>query len=161
MSLEKAAPPIVMSPKSVVILYLARLSLCFGQQSWNHLLERVCMKILVVDDNREVTMVLKRLLQREDHEVLTADNGLEGYFMYLHFQPEIILTGIHMPGKGGFELIDAIRLRNPGIKAIYMSGNPGACGARLAAETHRYGSDMLCKPFNRNQLQRALQNVQN
>lgn len=119
------------------------------------------MKILVVDDNREVTAVLKKLLQREDHEVLTADNGLEGYFMYLHFQPEIVLTGVHMPGRGGFELIDAIRLRNPGVKAIYMSGNPEGYGPRLAAEAERTGSDMLCKPFTPNQLQRALHNVQN
>lgn len=119
------------------------------------------MKILVVDDNRDVTAVLKKILQREEHRVLTADNGLEGYFMYLHFQPDIVLTGIHMPGPDGFELIDAIRSRNPGVKAIYMSGNPGDFGVRLAAESGRYGSDMLYKPFTRNQLQRALLNVQN
>jgi len=119
------------------------------------------MKILVVDDNREVAAVLKKMLQREDHQVMTADNGLEGYFMYLHFQPEIVLTGIHMPGRSGFELIEAIRSRNPGVKAIYMSGNPGDWGARLVAESGRFGSDLLHKPFNRNQLQRALHNVQN
>ena len=119
------------------------------------------MKIVVVDDNRELTAVLKRMLQREDHEVVTADNGLEGYFLYLHFQPEIILTGIHMPGRSGLDLIEAIRSRNPGVKAIYMSGNPGECGARLAADFSRFGSDLLHKPFTHNQLQRALHNVQN
>lgn len=119
------------------------------------------MKILVVDDNHEITFVIKAILQQEQYHVRTADSAMDGYIMYLQFQPDLVITDIHMPRNNGFEMMEAIRIHNSEIKTIYMSADPFSFGTRLRVEKEIYGTDLLNKPFTREDLLQTLSSMQN
>ncbi|MFZ0133025.1 MAG: response regulator [Desulfobacterales bacterium] len=114
------------------------------------------MKILVVDDNKNVAESLKDILQHGAHFVQTAENGEDGYRKYLQFEPELIITDIEMPLKNGFALMHDVRAHDPSVKAIYMSGALEFFGSQIEAEKKRYTVDLLNKPFTLQELWHAL-----
>jgi DNA-binding response OmpR family regulator len=114
------------------------------------------MKVLVVDDDKDVTTIAQRIIEKENHQVLTAKDGEMGYSAYLQFKPDLVLTDIEMPKKNGFELMAKIRSHNPSIMTIYMSGNPGRFISLLKKEQDRHQADFICKPFSMAKLAMAL-----
>lgn len=67
------------------------------------------MRILVVDDERQITRVLRTSLQSSGYEVRVAANGLEGFDLFRTFAPDLVITDLAMPEMGGIELTRAIR----------------------------------------------------
>ena len=63
------------------------------------------MKVLVVDDNYIMTTILRMMIEKKNHQVITANDGEDGYAAYLQFRPDMVLKDIQMPGKNGFELM--------------------------------------------------------
>jgi CheY-like chemotaxis protein len=113
-------------------------------------------KILIVDDNQAVVLVLQVMLEDEGYEVQVANNGEDGYISYLFFQPDLVITDIQMPVKNGIELIELIRHTNPDVRAIYMSGNLGEFKPLLEEEKSKHHAGLLPKPFSRNDLIRSI-----
>ena len=110
------------------------------------------MKVLVVDDSEAMTTILRMMIERNNHRVITANDGENGYAAYLKFKPDLVLTDIQMPRTNGFELVTKIRIHNPAIMAIYMTGDPGRFLPRLKKEQTRHQVDFLCKPFSIDEL---------
>ncbi len=74
-------------------------------------------KILVVDDNPDMVMVLSFKLKDEGYEVVTASNGKEGVKKARELKPDLILLDVMMPVMDGTEA--AQELRNyPETRAI-------------------------------------------
>ena len=119
------------------------------------------MKILVVDDNKDMTAIIQTMIEKKNHRVITANDGENGYSAYLQFKPDLILTDIQMPRKNGFELMTKIRSHNPSIMAIYMTGDPGRFLLRLKEEQNRHRIDYICKPFALAELSKMLSKLQN
>jgi len=67
------------------------------------------MRILVVDDERQITRVLRTSLQSSGYEVTVANNGLEAYELFRTVNPDLVITDLAMPEMGGIELTRAIR----------------------------------------------------
>jgi CheY-like chemotaxis protein len=114
------------------------------------------VKILVVDDNSELSFLLQWTLEDEGHEVKVANNGTEGYFEFLLFAPDVVLTDIQMPEKNGFELMENIRSHNPTVRTIYMSGNLTQFQSNLGEEMKKYHARVLEKPFSKEELIRLI-----
>ncbi|MBE9547179.1 MAG: response regulator [Proteobacteria bacterium] len=106
------------------------------------------MKVLVVDDNRDITTIIQMMIEKQNHRVITATDGENGYSAYLQFKPDLVLIDIQMPGKNGFELMAKIRSHNPSIMAIYMTGDPDRFLLRLKEEQNRHQVDFIRKPFS-------------
>ncbi|MDA0977541.1 MAG: response regulator [Proteobacteria bacterium] len=60
-------------------------------------------KILVVDDSPTEIFQFKEMLEKLGHEVITADNGLEGVKLAVSEQPDVVLMDIVMPDMNGFQ----------------------------------------------------------
>lgn len=60
-------------------------------------------KILYIEDDEQNKILVRKLLNSRGHEVLEADNGLEGIEKAKEFVPDLILIDINMPGLDGFE----------------------------------------------------------
>ena len=118
------------------------------------------MKVLVVDDNKGMTAIIRMLIEKKNHRVVTATDGENGYAAYLQFKPDLVLTDIQMPRKNGFELITKIRSHNPSIMVIYMTGDPGRFLPRLKDEQNRHQVDFICKPFSIAELSMMLSKLQ-
>lgn len=67
------------------------------------------MRILVVDDERQITRVLRTSLQSSGYEVTIANNGLEAFDLFRTVSPDLVITDLAMPEMGGIELTRAIR----------------------------------------------------
>ena len=119
------------------------------------------MKVLVVDDNKAMTTIIRMMIEKQNHRVITANDGDNGYSAYLNFKPDLVLTDIQMPGKNGFELMTKIRTHNPSISAIYMTGDPGQFLPRLLEEQNKHQIDFICKPFSIEKLSLMLSKLQN
>lgn len=66
-------------------------------------------KILVVDDDRDVVLLLKRFLQRSGYEVIEAFSGEECLDIIKKSKPDFIILDIIMPGTDGWEVCKQIK----------------------------------------------------
>ena len=67
------------------------------------------MRILIVDDERQITRVLRTSLQSSGYEVTIANNGLEAFELFSTTSPDLVITDLAMPEMDGIELTRAIR----------------------------------------------------
>ena len=66
-------------------------------------------RILVADDERQITRMLRTSLQSSGYLVETAGNGLEAYACFEAETPDLIITDLMMPEMNGLELTQAVR----------------------------------------------------
>ena len=67
------------------------------------------MRILIVDDERQITRVLRTSLQSHGYEVQVAQDGLEAFEMFEQSAPDLIITDLSMPNMDGLEFTRAVR----------------------------------------------------
>jgi len=106
------------------------------------------MKALVVDDNEALAQVIQGALEDNGLEVISAKDGLDGYDAYVRFEPDLVITDIHMPRANGLEMMEHIRAHNPMVKTIYMSGDTTEFRTVFEREKSQYPVRILRKPFS-------------
>ncbi len=102
-------------------------------------------RVLVVDDEENLRLVLRTLLRRHGYEVETAKNGEEALALVDGFGPDVVLTDVRMPKMGGLDLLETLRAKGNDATVIVMSayGNMD-----LAIEAMKAGAyDYVQKPF--------------
>jgi len=119
------------------------------------------MRILVIDDDKEVRELICIMLRSEGYEVFEASNGSEG-IKVIKKEPEfdIVITDLIMPEKEGIETISEIRNEYPNIKILAISG--GGKGGTLNYLTIAKGmgaDSTLGKPFVKQELIEAIQGL--
>jgi two-component system, OmpR family, KDP operon response regulator KdpE len=103
------------------------------------------MRILVVDDEPQITRVLRTSLQSSGHEVTVAQNGVEALETFLKAQPELVITDLAMPGMDGIELTREIRQRSQ-VPIIVLSVR-GQDAVKVSA-LDEGADDYMTKPFS-------------
>jgi len=106
-------------------------------------------KLLVVDDDDDLRLLLQTTLPREGYEVLTAGSGMEGIRLLFSQQPNVVLLDVMMPGMDGWEVLERIREVStvPVIMLTAVDGVPH----RVRGLT-RGADDYVVKPFHRDEL---------
>jgi CheY-like chemotaxis protein len=79
-------------------------------------------RILVLDDEPSILLMIKKMLEKAGHEVETALNGREGMALFEKNRPDLLITDIIMPEKEGLETIFELRRKYPELKIIAISG---------------------------------------
>ncbi len=69
------------------------------------------MRILVVDDNRDILDLVQRVLVAEGHEVITARDGLDALQREREHTPDLIILDINLPYVDGWEVCRQIKER--------------------------------------------------
>src|SRR6266700_7588771 len=69
-------------------------------------------RILVVDDETQITRVLKTTLTAQGYEVRTASDGESALDLAVDWLPDLIVTDLSMPRMTGIELCRAVRERS-------------------------------------------------
>ncbi len=69
-------------------------------------------RILVVDDEIQITRVLRASLAAQRYDVRTANDPEEALRLFAEWQPDLVITDLMMPGISGVELCEAIRRRS-------------------------------------------------
>ena len=102
-------------------------------------------RILVVDDERQITRMLRASLQSSGYEVLTAGNGLEGLEMFESGRPDLIITDLAMPEMNGLELTEAVRRLDRTPIIVLSVRDTDAMKVKALDEG---ADDYLTKPFS-------------
>jgi len=113
-------------------------------------------KILVVEDNISISCVVQQMLADKGFEVSAAADAQEGYLAFLNDRPDVILTDIQMPGENGLELMKRIRIHEPAVRAIYMSGDWISFKSAIEEEERKFRTRFLRKPFSEEELMKLL-----
>ena len=102
-------------------------------------------RILVVDDERQITRMLRASLQANGYVVDVAMNGLEGFQRFEADPPDLIITDLSMPEMNGLELTQAVR-RVSETPIIILSVRDGDSMKVTALDEG--ADDYLTKPFS-------------
>ena len=95
-------------------------------------------KILVLDDELSILLMIKKMLEKAGHEVSLALNGKEGLELFEKDRPDMLITDIIMPEKEGLETIFELRRKYPELKIIAISG-----GGRISPDGYLPGAKLL------------------
>jgi two-component system, OmpR family, KDP operon response regulator KdpE len=68
-------------------------------------------RILVIDDESQITRVLRAALSAQGYDVRTANDPEEGLRVFRDWPPDLVITDLMMPGMSGVEVCRAIRSR--------------------------------------------------
>ena len=68
-------------------------------------------RILIIDDEPQITRVLRAALSAQGYDVRTANEPEEGLQVYKDWSPDLVVTDLMMPGMTGVEVTRAIRAR--------------------------------------------------
>jgi diguanylate cyclase (GGDEF)-like protein/PAS domain S-box-containing protein len=105
------------------------------------------LRILLVDDDRAILLLLKTLLEKAGHTVNTARSGIEGLACIDSFKPQLIITDWMMPQMDGIEFCRALR-KNPAWRSIYVFIMTAQEGEDRLVEAFEAGAnDYMTKPL--------------
>ena len=104
-------------------------------------------KILLIDDEGEVLDVGRRMLEKMGYSVVTANSGEKGVQLYekLATDIDLVILDMIMPGMGGGETFDSLRLINSSVKVLLSSGYSVESQAQNILE--RGCNGFIQKPF--------------
>jgi len=115
-------------------------------------------RVLVVDDEENIRLVLRTLLKKHGYDVEVADGGEAALAALEAFDPDVILTDVRMPRMGGLDLLGALKAKQHPATVIVMSayGN-----VDLAIEAMKAGAyDYVSKPFKPDEIVLALRKAE-
>jgi two-component system response regulator AtoC len=102
-------------------------------------------RVLVVDDEENIRLVVRTHLRRDGYEVEVASNGDEALGLVDSFGPDFILTDVRMPKMGGLDLLATLKAKGIDTCVIVMSAYGNVDQALEAMKAGAY--DYLQKPF--------------
>ena len=116
------------------------------------------MARILIEDDADSRIALRRILERAGHTVLEATDGQEGIERYRTTPTELVITDILMPEREGLETIMALRREFPDVKIIAVSGGIGPLDFLHVAA--RFGAQRtFAKPFDYRELLDAVQEL--
>jgi DNA-binding response OmpR family regulator len=113
-------------------------------------------RVMIVDDDRNTTSLLKTLLEMDGFEVLVVPRGLEAISKAEEFAPDAFLVDYHLNDISGLELIRTLRSNGTFAQTPIIM----ASGRDVGQEAQAAGADMfLVKPYDPGLLSEQLMNL--
>ena len=115
--------------------------------------------VLVVEDERAVRQLAERILSRAGYRVMTAASGSEALALVQQQDTaiQLLLTDVVMPNMSGRQLADAMTVRYPDLRVLYMSGYTD--NAIIHHGVLDSGIHFIGKPFSASALTRKVREV--
>lgn len=107
-------------------------------------------KILIVEDDQYLGMMVQELLESRDFEARWSTDGKAGYDQFVAFSPDLCILDINMPEKDGFALAQEIRAVDRKVPIVFLTAKSMKedvlKGFKLGAD------DYIKKPFSMEEL---------
>ena len=105
-------------------------------------------RILVVDDEEDILIVIRMLLEEDGMKVFTAANSKDALEMFAIVKPQVVLSDLNLgPGMDGLTLCGKIRTEVPKTVTIAMSGYMTAYDISYCLGSGMF-NDAIAKPWN-------------
>jgi len=116
--------------------------------------------ILIIDDDVQVLWVLRKMLEKAGHTVLSASDGEKGMHLYKNAPCDLIITDMIMPNKSGINLINDLLQGFPEARIIAISGGGAIEAERYLDIARSLGArKTITKPFSIQVLLDAVEEV--
>lgn len=117
-------------------------------------------RILIIDDEPYILMMLKKMLEKVGHEVDMAVNGEEGMELFNKYHADLIITDIVMPEKEGLETIRELKKKHPELKVIAISGGGRVDSKEYLDSARLFGASRIFKkPFKQKEIIGAVEEL--
>lgn len=108
------------------------------------------IRVLLVEDEQTLGMIVKDTLTDEGFEIELAQNGVEGLRLFFECRPDILVADVMMPELDGFEMVDKIRQTDKTTPILFLTARSAI---KDVIEGFELGAnDYLKKPFNMQEL---------
>lgn len=114
-------------------------------------------KILIVDDDNDILLLLKKWLEGDGFDVATAESAEEALENFEKTRPNLVVTDLFMSGMSGLDLLGRIHDDDPLLPVIMLSGQARIPDAVKA--THLGSSAFLTKPVQHAEVLEHVQRV--
>ncbi len=113
--------------------------------------------ILIVEDDNDISQMLKELLEQNGYETAQAFSGTEALFYIEKELPMALILDLMLPGMNGEQLLAKIKQEHPGVAVIISSAKEDI---KTRVELLRAGADdYIVKPFDVDELLARLEAV--
>ena len=121
--------------------------------------ETIATRVLVVEDEDAVRLLLRTMLERGGYRVLDAPNPERAVELFENPTNvfDLLVTDVIMPGSTGPQLFERLVQHRPGLKVLYVSGYTD--DAIVHQGQLKPGVDFLQKPFTTDALHRRVRAV--
>ncbi len=117
-------------------------------------------RILVIDDDMKLRLLLVRILENAGYEVMEASNGRIALEMQRENPAELIITDIFMPEKEGTEFIVDMSIEFPEVKVIAISGGGSIADIDFLSLAENLGAvKTFQKPFKQVEILAAVKEL--
>ena len=103
-------------------------------------------RVLVVDDEENVTHLVSSALRFDGFETMTADSGTDALTKVAQYDPDLIVLDVMMPGRDGFGVLQELRASGSQVPVIFLTARDTSSdrvvGLRAGAD------DYVVKPFS-------------
>lgn len=103
------------------------------------------MRVLVVEDERKIAEALKKGLEAEGYQTVTAATGEEGFFSLSTEPFDLMLLDLMLPGRDGIAVLKAIRQKGFQLPILILTGRDTVTDRVLGLDNG--ADDYLVKPF--------------
>ena len=120
------------------------------------------MRILVIDDDQQMRILLRQVMEWAGYEVIEAADGREGLLKFRKQGADLVITDLIMPEQEGLETITLMKKERPDLNIIAISGG-GRIGpeAYLPAAQELGAARVFSGPFDIRELAEAVKELLN
>ncbi|GAA0306896.1 two-component system response regulator (stage 0 sporulation protein F) [Gracilibacillus halotolerans] len=111
-------------------------------------------RVLVVDDQTGIQMLLEEIIKQDGHQVLIANNGLEAFDLIQQTKPDLLITDYRLPIMDGAGLIKKNEELGIYVPTVVMSGLPEK--AEIAMGGLQSVVKVISKPFPLEEIRKIL-----
>lgn len=112
-------------------------------------------RILIVDDEPDMTETCRRILGPAGYECLTANHAQEALSLLASERPDLLLTDLRMPEMDGMEMLGRAKEIDPQMPVVLLTAHATLESAVAAVKAGAF--DYLAKPFSIDQLKVAVE----
>jgi DNA-binding NtrC family response regulator len=110
------------------------------------------LRVLVVDDERNIADTLSMIVQMRGHGVRAAYSGEDAILIAQSFQPHAVVSDVVMSGMSGLDLAAWLAEHCPECKVLLVSGNLGAFPMIEESIRRGHAHTILTKPVHPQQI---------
>jgi CheY-like chemotaxis protein len=112
-----------------------------------------CLRVLIVDDSRDTSFPLQKLLELDGHEAKVADDGRSAVEIARQFKPQLVLCDLTLPGgMSGYDVARILR-GDARLSSAFLVAVTGSSGERVQEDSARAGFERhLTKPIGQSEL---------
>ncbi len=115
------------------------------------------LKILVVDDEKDVAEILGKLIEVDGHNVTVTYNGQKALETFQKGKFDLVFADISMPGMGGIHLTEKLVKIDKNAKVVVITGHVGSLEVDMALQAG--ARKFLKKPFTKKDIDQTIEEI--